>query len=138
MESIIEHTANIYRVIGSPAYPTPDKQLRDDIARAIRRNVSGAGVARQMVAVTAAGDLSARLRQIRVPTLVIHGAADPLVPPACGIDVARQVPGARLEVIEGMGHDLPDQLIERLLALIDAHAHGKMEADPTPRLFEKQ
>ncbi|HEY0490999.1 MAG TPA: alpha/beta hydrolase [Telluria sp.] len=138
MESIIEHTVNIYRTIGSPAYPTPDKQLRDNIARAIRRNVTGAGVARQMVAVTAAGDLSPRLRRIRVPTLVIHGAADPLVPAACGIDVARQVPGARLEVIEGMGHDLPDQLIERLLALIDAHAHGKMEADPTPRLFEKQ
>ncbi|HEV7817242.1 MAG TPA: alpha/beta hydrolase, partial [Janthinobacterium sp.] len=51
---------------------------------------------------------------------------------------ARQVPGARLEVIEGMGHDLPPQLIERLVALIDAHAHGKMTPDPTPRLFEKQ
>ena len=138
MESIIEHTANIYKVIGSPAYPTPEKQLRDHIARAIRRNVNGAGVARQMVAVAAAGDLSPRLESIRVPTLVIHGAADPLIPAACGIDIARHIAGARLEVIEGMGHDLPDQLIERLLALIDAHAHGKMEADPTPRLFEKQ
>lgn len=138
MESIIEHTARIYRVIGSPAYPTPDKQLRDSIARAIRRNVNGGGVARQMAAVAAAGDLSARLQSIRVPTLVIHGAADPLVPPACGIDTARQIPDARLEIIEGMGHDLPDQLIERLLALIDVHAHGKMAADSTPRLFEKQ
>ena len=138
MEAIIEHTANIYKVIGSPAYPTPEKQLRDNIARAIRRNVSGAGIARQMVAVAAAGDLSPRLEAIRVPSLVIHGAADPLIPAACGIDVARHINGARLEIIEGMGHDLPDQLIERLLALIDAHAHGKMEADPTPRLFEKQ
>ncbi|NML60173.1 alpha/beta hydrolase [Massilia sp. RP-1-19] len=138
MESIIEHTANIYRVIGSPAYPTPERHLRANIARAMRRNVSGAGVARQMVAVAAAGDLSPRLGGISVPTLVIHGAADPLVPVACGIDVARRIAGSRLEIIEGMGHDLPDQLIERLLALIDAHAHGKMEADPTPRLFEKQ
>lgn len=138
IEAVIEHTANIYRVIGSPAYPTPEKQLRDQIARAIRRNVNGAGIVRQMVAVTAAGDLGPRLNTIRVPTLVIHGAADPLVPLACGIDTARQIPGARLEIIEGMGHDLPDQLVERLLALIDAHAHGKMEADPTPRLFEKQ
>jgi hypothetical protein len=48
------------------------------------------------------------------------------------------VPGARLEVIEGMGHDLPPQLIERVLALIDVHAHGKMAADTLPRLFEKQ
>lgn len=138
MEAVIEHTANVYRVIGSPAYPTPEKQLRDQIARAIRRNVNGAGIVRQMVAVTAAGDLGPRLNTIRVPTLVIHGAADPLVPLACGIDTARQIPGARLEIIEGMGHDLPDQLVERLLALIDAHAHGKMETDPTPRLFEKQ
>ncbi|MGZ8293304.1 MAG: alpha/beta fold hydrolase [Telluria sp.] len=138
MESIIEHTVNIYRVIGSPAYPTPGKQLRDGIARAIRRNVNGAGVARQMVAVAAAGDRSAQLQTISVPALVIHGAADPLVPVACGIDTARNIPGARLEIIEGMGHDLPGQLVERLLALIDAHAHGKMAADSTPRLFEKQ
>lgn len=138
MEAVIEHTVNIYKVIGSPAYPTPEKQLRDHVTRAIRRNVNGAGVARQTAAVAAAGDLSPRLKQVSVPTLVIHGAADPLIPVACGIDVASRIPGARLEIIEGMGHDLPDQLIERLLALIDAHAHGKMEADPTPRLFEKQ
>lgn len=138
MEAVIAHTANIYKVIGSPAYPTSDKQLRDNIGRAIRRNVNGAGIVRQMVAVVAAGDLTPRLETIRVPSLVIHGAADPMIPVACGIDVARRIPGARLEIIEGMGHDLPDQLIERLLALIDAHAHGKMEADPTPRLFENQ
>ena len=138
MEAVIEHTVKLYQVIGSPAYPTPEKQLRDNITRAVRRNVNGAGIARQTVAVAAAGDLGPLLRTISVPTLVIHGAADPLIPAACGIDVARRIPGARLELIEGMGHDLPDQLIERLLALIDAHAHGKMEADPTPRLFEKQ
>jgi proline iminopeptidase len=73
-----------------------------------------------------------------VPTLVIHGAADPLVPLACGLDPAGRVPGARLEVIEGMGHDLPAQLLERLIALIDAHAHGKMTPDSSPRLFVKQ
>lgn len=138
MESLVSHMANTFRVIGSPAYPTPDKQLRDRIGRAIRRNVCPGGVARQMVAIAASGDRSKLLRQIDVPTLVIHGAADPLVPPACGQDTARQVPGARLEIIEGMGHDLPTQLIERLLALIDAHAHGKISPDSTARLFEKQ
>jgi proline iminopeptidase len=91
-----------------------------------------------MLAVAASGDRSARLRTITVPTLVIHGAADPLVPLACGADTADKVPGARLEVIEGMGHDLPVQLVERLAALIDAHAHGKMLPDSTPRLFVKQ
>jgi proline iminopeptidase len=60
------------------------------------------------------------------------------VPLACGEDTASRIPGARLEIIEGMGHDLPPQLVERLLALIDAHARGKMLPDSTPRLFVKQ
>jgi pimeloyl-ACP methyl ester carboxylesterase len=137
-DSVLDHASNLFRVIGSPAYPTADKHLRTRAAQAMKRNVSPGGVARQMVAIAASGDRSALLRTIAAPTLVIHGAADPLVPLACGEDTARQVPGARLEVIEGMGHDLPAQLIERLLALIDAHAHGKMAPDSTARLFEKQ
>lgn len=137
-DSLVTHAANTFRVIGSPAYPTPDKQLREKMARSIRRNVSPGGVVRQLVAIAASGDRSKLLRTIAAPTLVIHGAADPLVPLACGQDTARKIPGARLEVIEGMGHDLPSQLIERLLALIDAHAHGKIAAGPTTRLFEKQ
>ncbi|MES2323656.1 MAG: alpha/beta fold hydrolase [Pseudomonadota bacterium] len=138
MDSVVTHMANTFRVIGSPAYPTSDKALRSRVTRSIKRNVSTGGVVRQMVAIAASGDRSHLLGAIRAPTLVIHGAADPLVPLACGQDTARQIPGARLEVIEGMGHDLPAQLIERLLALIDAHAHGKMMPDPTARLFEKQ
>lgn len=137
-DSIVAHGAHTFRVIGSPAYPTPEPQLRARVARALKRNVCPGGVARQMVAIAASGDRSALLARIGAPSLVIHGAADPLVPLACGQDTARKIPGARLEVIEGMGHDLPAQLIERLLALIDAHAHGKMGADPSARHFEKQ
>jgi pimeloyl-ACP methyl ester carboxylesterase len=137
-ESVITHMAHLFKVIGSPAYPTPDKQMRTRMARALKRSASPGGMARQMVAIAASGDRSELLRTIKAPTLVIHGAADPLVPLACGIDTAKQVPNARLEVIEGMGHDLPAQLIERLIALIDAHAHGKMAPDSTARIFEKQ
>ena len=137
-DSVVAHGANTFRVIGSPAYPTPERQLREGIARAIRRNVCTGGVARQMVAIAASGDRSTLLGTISAPTLVIHGAADPLVPLAGGQDTARKIPGARLEVIEGMGHDLPAQLIERLVALIDAHAHGKIGAYPTASLFQKQ
>jgi proline iminopeptidase len=90
------------------------------------------------LAVAASGDRTPQLRAIAAPTLVIHGAADTMVPLACGQDTAQAIPNARLEVIEGMGHDLPAQLLERLLALIDAHAHGKMTPDSTPRLFVKQ
>ncbi|MES3025866.1 MAG: alpha/beta fold hydrolase [Pseudomonadota bacterium] len=136
-EGHVENMNQIMRAIGSPAYPTPPAVLRTRIARAMARNVCAAGVARQMHAIIANGDRSALLGSIRVPTLVVHGAADPLVPPACGQDTADKVPGARLVLIEGMGHDLPAQLIERLLALIDAHAHGNMSPDSTARLSEK-
>ncbi|GGE75991.1 alpha/beta fold hydrolase [Massilia psychrophila] len=137
-ERMLGHLANMLRVVGSPAYPTPEKQLRAAVAAALLRNSCPAGMVRQLVAIIASSDRCALLRSIERPTLVIHGAADPLVPVAAGIDTARLVPGARLEVIEGMGHDLPGQLIERLLALIDTHTRGKMAPDIFPRLFEKQ
>ncbi|MFC4932898.1 alpha/beta fold hydrolase [Massilia sp. GCM10023247] len=138
VESIVDATVALWQAIGSPAYPTPEKQLRRRAARALRRCYCPAGEARQTRAVAAAPDRSALLQSISVPTLVIHGACDPLVPPACGADTAAQVPGARFELIEGMGHDLPAQLNERLLTLIDFHARGKMTPDSTPRLFVKQ
>ena len=138
IDAAIDYNVHLLQAVGSPAYPTPEKHLRRRVARALRRNYCPGGVARQMVAVTASGDRTPQLQTITAPTLVIHGAADPLIPPACGVDTAHAIPGARLEVIEGMGHDLPSQLLERLLALIDAHAHGKMAPDSTPRLFVKQ
>ena len=137
VDSILDNAVALWRTIGSPAYPTPEPVLRQRVLRALRRSNCPSGVARQMMAIAAAPDRSPLLGQLAMPTLVIHGAADPLVPSACGVDVAERVPGARLEIIEGMGHDLPAQLIERLLALIDLHAHGKM-AVPSVRLFEQQ
>ena len=138
IDAAIDYNVQLLQAIGSPAYPTPEKHLRRRVARALRRNCCPGGVVRQMLAVTACGDRTPQLQTIVAPTLVVHGAADPLVPLACGVDTAQAIPGARLEVIEGMGHDLPSQLLERLLALIDAHAHGKMAPDSTPRLFVKQ
>lgn len=137
-ESAQEQAAAALRAIGSPSYPTPEKLLRRRVARALRRNCCPAGAARQWLAVAASGERSDLLKMIAAPTLVIHGGADPLMPLACGIDSARAIPGARLEVIEGMGHDLPVQLAERIIALIDAHAHGKMAPGSTARLFVRQ
>jgi len=137
-DAMVEHGVQLLQAIGSPTYPTPEKELRRRVARALRRNCCPGGVLRQILAVAASGDRTPQLRTIVAPALVIHGAADPMVPLACGADTAEAIPNARLEVIEGMGHDLPTQLMERLLALIDAHAHGKMTPDSTPRLFVKQ
>lgn len=127
-EQVVTHMMSVLRLLGSPAYPTPERLLRARIERAMARNVCTDGVARQMVAIAASGDRTPLLKKIRCPTLVIHGAADPLVPLACGEDTAQAVRGAELHVIEGMGHDLPQQLNERLLALIDGHVRGKMAA----------
>jgi pimeloyl-ACP methyl ester carboxylesterase len=137
-ERLAAHMAALQHLIGSPAYPTAPRHLLDQAQAAIRRGVCAPGAARQRLAYLVAGDRSAQLRAIVAPTLVIHGAHDPLVPLARGVDAARLIPGAQLEVIEGMGHDLPSQLIERLTALIDVHAHGKMASDSIVRLFEKQ
>jgi proline iminopeptidase len=137
-DSAIEQTVAVLKAIGSPSYPTSEKILRRKVARMLRRNCCPGGTARQCLAVAAAGDRTELIKGITAPTLVIHGAADPVLPLACGVDAAQLIPGARLEVIEGMGHDLPVQLAERILALIDEHAHGKMTPDSTPRLFVKQ
>jgi pimeloyl-ACP methyl ester carboxylesterase len=123
---VVEQMVDTFRTIGSPAYPTPEALLRRMAGEAVERNVNGGGVARQLVAIAASGDRSALLRDIRCPALVIHGDADPLVPCACGIDTARQIPGARLELIRGMGHDMPPALMDRLLALLDQHLRGNM------------
>jgi pimeloyl-ACP methyl ester carboxylesterase len=83
------------------------------------------GVARQMEAAIADGSRVERLRQINVPTLVIHGADDPLLLPACGEDTARHIPGAEFQLVPGMGHNIPDELApdlaQRVLEFIVRH-----------------
>jgi pimeloyl-ACP methyl ester carboxylesterase len=108
-------------VIGSPGFPTDRATLRDQVARNVRRGHYPAGMTRQLVAVIASGDRRRLLRKISAPTLVIHGAADPLVPVEAGRDTARHIAGAKLQVIDGMGHDLPPGLQPILVEAIAAH-----------------
>jgi proline iminopeptidase len=127
LDSVIDHFVHLFRVIGSPAYPTPEAVLRRRVTESVLRDVSPIGTSRQMLAVAASGDRSAQLRTIKAPTLVIHGTADPLVPIACGRDTARWIPGAVMHEIEGMGHDLPPALEARLADVIAAHCKGEPE-----------
>jgi pimeloyl-ACP methyl ester carboxylesterase len=85
------------------------------------RGVYPAGAARQIAAILASGSRKAALASVRAPTLVIHGDLDPLVPVACGIDVADTVPGAQRLIIEGMGHALPITLWPRVVEAITTH-----------------
>ncbi len=96
-----------WKVIGSPKFPVDEARMRDLFGRAFDRGYHPAGVARQMAAIMASGDRTAALRGVTVPSLVIHGDADPLVRIEGGRATADAIPGATLVVIEGMGHDLP-------------------------------
>ena len=117
----IDHTVKLLQAIGSPGFPTAAAELRTKVAAAAQRSFHPQGILRQMVAVAADGTRAAALARVTAPTLVVHGTADPLVPMACGEDTARRIPGARFESIEGMGHDLPPGVVERLLALLIPH-----------------
>ena len=126
-ECVVEHGLAGRRVIGSPGYPDTDEAVRDELGRAFDRCRHPEGVARQMAAISASGSRVEILKGITVPTLVIHGADDPLVKLEGGRDTARHIPGAALEVIDGMGHDLPVGLVPRLVDLILRHT-DKAEA----------
>jgi pimeloyl-ACP methyl ester carboxylesterase len=121
-EVLEEYAMRTWRLIGSPGYPPSEQELREKLARSYRRSYYPAGHRRQMAAIMASGDRVSVLKKIMAPTLVIHGKADPLVPVAGGIDTARHVRGARLELIDGMGHDLPQPLLPHFVDLISSHA----------------
>jgi proline iminopeptidase len=114
----VKHLLRVMQTIGSPAWPTPGPLLRQRLQASVARAWRPAGTARQLLAVIADGDRTPWLRRLAVPTTVIHGRADPLLPVACGEHLAQVIPGAVLHRIEGMGHDLPDALLPRLAALI--------------------
>jgi pimeloyl-ACP methyl ester carboxylesterase len=133
-ESVIDHLVGVFGVIGSPGFPTKPEELREELARNVRRSYHPAGVTRQLVAIIASGDRRRLLRKVTAPTLVIHGAEDPLVPVEAGRDTARHIAGAKLMVIDGMGHDLPPALLPVLVEAIAAHCHasdGHAAASPS-------
>jgi pimeloyl-ACP methyl ester carboxylesterase len=133
-EAQVEALVRVFKVIGSPDYPEDEQWLREQIAAGYDRGNNPAGTARQLHAITASGDRTRRLRGVKAPTVVIHGTRDPLVRPAAGRALARAIPGARLELIEGMGHDLPPGLWERIADLLADNARraatGPLSVEP--------
>jgi pimeloyl-ACP methyl ester carboxylesterase len=121
-ETVIAHGMALRRIIGSPAYPASEAELRTLVERNVDRSVYPQGAARQYNAIMASGGRVQHLPNVKAPTLVIHGEDDPVIPLAAGQDTAALVPGARLEVIAGMGHDLPPVLMPKIAEMIAAHA----------------
>jgi len=120
-EQLVDHLERVWLLIGSPELQPPRDVLRQRLRSSLRRAFHPAGVARQMLAIMASGDRRRLLRTIGVPTLVLHGSRDPLVPIAAGRDTAAHVPGADFREIQAMGHDLPDALVPRLVDEIATH-----------------
>jgi pimeloyl-ACP methyl ester carboxylesterase len=121
-EGNVARNVEAWRVIGSPGFPFDEDRMRGLLGLSFDRGYHPNGVARQLVAIVASGDRTKALHSVMVPTLVIHGDADPLIPVAGGHATAEAVPGATLLVIEGMGHDLPVGTWPPIIDAISKHA----------------
>jgi pimeloyl-ACP methyl ester carboxylesterase len=117
-EAYVVSSTRFWRIIGSPGYPELVEAVEERARETFDRGVSASGVARQMVAVLRQPDRSGRLRELRLPTLVIHGLADKMVHVSGGRATARAIPGAELMLVPGMGHDVPAELYDTFVEAI--------------------
>ncbi|MBT0586131.1 alpha/beta hydrolase [Alteromonas sp. SM 2104] len=121
-EAAIRYTMRLNRLIGSPAYPVDDMTLRQQATANIERAYNPSGFKRQLAALTASGDRRHLAAKIKVPTLVIHGADDPIIPVVGGHTTARLIRKSKLRIVDGMGHNLPPALIDKMTKWIAKHA----------------
>jgi pimeloyl-ACP methyl ester carboxylesterase len=131
-EATIERVVKTFKVIGSPGYPFEEGRIRELAGLSFDRGHSEAGIARQMHAITASGDRTPGLRKLDLPALVIHGKKDILVNPSGGRATAKAIPGARLRLVAGMGHDLPRALWPTFAEEIAANAAKAPQGAPAP------
>jgi pimeloyl-ACP methyl ester carboxylesterase len=123
-EEYFDRYAQTWKVLRAGSFPEDEALDRARAERTFERGLSPAGVGRQLRAILASGSRKKRLASVKAPTLVIHGTVDPLVRPEGGKDTAASIPGARLLMIEGMGHALPIPMWPQLIDAIDRHAHA--------------
>jgi pimeloyl-ACP methyl ester carboxylesterase len=129
-ERIINATVARLKRLAGPGYPPDLQLLRDQVAADFDRGYDPAGVGRQLLAILASGSRTPILGQITAPTLIQHGADDPLIPVAAAHDLHRRIRGSRLEIFRGMGHDLPRALVPTLAAQIIEHLRRADAAAP--------
>ena len=123
-DAFIARYAQTWRILRAGHFPLDDAKDRQRAETIFARGLNPAGVARQFRAILASGNRKPRLKSVEAPTLVIHGTMDPLVPPAAGRDTAAAIPGAKLMMIDGMGHALPISMWPRIIEAIASHAHN--------------
>ena len=137
-DGYVERSAEIFGLVGSTGFPRDEQYIRERAALSYDRGFDVRAGGRQLGAIVASGDRTRLLRQIVAPTLVIHGTVDRLVRPSGGRATAKAIPGARLMMIEGMGHDLPRGVWPRIIDAVAEHARvadavrGRAEASLRP------
>ncbi len=122
LQEYAEFVVGAFRIIGSPGFEADEEKLRERARASFERGYYPDGTARQLLAILASGDRTEALRRLDVPTVVIHGTHDILIDVSGGEATAAAIPRARLELIPGMGHDLPRQLWPRFVDLIAENA----------------
>ncbi len=120
-DGVVERALEAARVYGSPEHIDPERIAASAIEE-FERCFCPEGTARQLGAITASGSRSEALAGIDIPTLVIHGDHDSLIDPSGGRRTAEVIPGARFELIEGMGHDYPPAFWDRIVELVAENA----------------
>ena len=123
-EEYLVRFAQTWKLLRVGSFPEDEARDRDRAERIYARGLNPAGVGRQLRAILASGNRKERLRQVKAPTLVIHGTVDPLVRPEGGKDTAASIPDAKLLMIEGMGHAIPVPMWPRIIDAIATHAKG--------------
>jgi pimeloyl-ACP methyl ester carboxylesterase len=127
-DAYVEHFVRVFRMIGSRGFPTDVDRVREAAAATYERGHHPAGTGRQLAAIMASGDRTEELREVRVPTTVIHGEDDPLIPFRGGQATARAIQGAKLIAIPGMGHDLPREVWPQVVDAVVETAGRAREA----------
>jgi pimeloyl-ACP methyl ester carboxylesterase len=113
-----------FRAAGSTGYQRDEAALAERMGASFDRCFHPPGFARQFAATLATGDMGPRLRGVRVPTLVMHGRVDPIILAEHGLDTARAIPGAKMRIIDGWGHDMAEGVLPLLADAIAGHAKG--------------
>jgi pimeloyl-ACP methyl ester carboxylesterase len=131
-EDVIAHVLKTLLVLGVHPHRTSEARLRELAALAFDRGMSGRGFARQFGAIMASPPRSRLLRALKVPTVVLHGARDPLIPQVAGRVIAAQIPGARLSVIQGLGHELGPSAWPYTIEALTENAHRKLSSADKP------
>ena len=111
MEAIVARAIKVRKAFAGSGFPVDEQEVRERTVKATQRAFRPSGTRRQLAASLASGDRRRWLRKLSLPAAVIHGADDPLIPLAAGLDTCKSIRGAEMVVVPGMGHQFPESVM---------------------------